>query len=102
MIRNCNNFFEELEYQSQSFNDYLEENENNIQKQTTSLKKLLKEYEENNIEMKYANNSQHDVTYPQFKEYKINRNDLCPCGSGKKYKKCCLKNNTFEKYLTQK
>lgn len=20
----------------------------------------------------------------------INRNDLCPCGSGKKYKKCCL------------
>ena len=22
-------------------------------------------------------------------EPKINRNDLCPCGSGKKYKKCC-------------
>src|ERR1700730_15276329 len=21
---------------------------------------------------------------------KINRNDLCPCGSGKKYKKCCM------------
>jgi hypothetical protein len=21
---------------------------------------------------------------------KINRNDLCSCGSGKKYKKCCL------------
>lgn len=21
---------------------------------------------------------------------KIGRNDLCPCGSGKKYKKCCL------------
>jgi uncharacterized protein YecA (UPF0149 family) len=20
---------------------------------------------------------------------KINRNDPCPCGSGKKYKKCC-------------
>jgi hypothetical protein len=20
---------------------------------------------------------------------KIGRNDLCPCGSGKKYKKCC-------------
>lgn len=20
----------------------------------------------------------------------IGRNDLCPCGSGKKYKKCCL------------
>ena len=22
---------------------------------------------------------------------KIGRNDLCPCGSGKKYKKCCIK-----------
>ena len=25
------------------------------------------------------------------KEKKIGRNDPCPCGSGKKYKKCCLK-----------
>lgn len=23
---------------------------------------------------------------------KIHRNDTCPCGSGKKYKKCCGKN----------
>jgi uncharacterized protein YecA (UPF0149 family) len=22
---------------------------------------------------------------------KVGRNDPCPCGSGKKYKKCCLK-----------
>jgi len=22
---------------------------------------------------------------------KVGRNDLCPCGSGKKYKNCCLK-----------
>lgn len=27
----------------------------------------------------------------------VGRNDLCPCGSGKKYKKCCLeKNNLIE------
>jgi len=25
------------------------------------------------------------------KEIKVGRNDPCPCGSGKKYKKCCLK-----------
>ena len=24
-------------------------------------------------------------------QHKIGRNDLCPCGSGKKYKKCCGK-----------
>ena len=34
---------------------------------------------------------------------KINRNDSCPCGSGKKYKKCCLRKDeearNFEKDL---
>ncbi|WP_276850611.1 SEC-C metal-binding domain-containing protein [Enterocloster lavalensis] len=32
---------------------------------------------------------------------KIGRNDECPCGSGKKYKRCCLgkltKENEYEK-----
>lgn len=28
----------------------------------------------------------------KFKEMNIGRNDPCPCGSGKKYKKCCGKN----------
>jgi preprotein translocase subunit SecA len=26
------------------------------------------------------------------KDKKVGRNDLCPCGSGKKYKKCCGQN----------
>lgn len=37
---------------------------------------------------------------------KVGRNDPCPCGSGKKYKKCCidkpipeLEQNSFEQYL---
>ncbi len=29
---------------------------------------------------------------PAKKSFKIGRNDPCPCGSGKKYKKCCGKN----------
>ena len=32
------------------------------------------------------------VTQSINTEPKINRNEPCPCGSGKKYKKCCLKN----------
>lgn len=32
----------------------------------------------------------HSVTPPLHKLPKHGRNDLCPCGSGKKYKKCCL------------
>jgi preprotein translocase subunit SecA len=26
----------------------------------------------------------------EIKDAKVGRNDLCPCGSGKKYKKCCM------------
>ena len=29
------------------------------------------------------------VSAPAQKKKKIGRNDPCPCGSGKKYKKCC-------------
>ena len=30
-------------------------------------------------------------TKPMVSQKKVGRNDPCPCGSGKKYKKCCLK-----------
>ena len=26
---------------------------------------------------------------------KLGRNDLCPCGSGKRFKRCCLKSGRF-------
>lgn len=28
-------------------------------------------------------------------EEKLGRNDLCPCGSGRRFKKCCLKSGRF-------
>ena len=28
-------------------------------------------------------------------EEKLGRNDLCPCGSGKRFKKCCLQKGCF-------
>ena len=34
-------------------------------------------------------NQEEAIRTPIVKEEKIGRNDLCPCGSGKKYKKCC-------------
>ena len=36
------------------------------------------------------------------KEYKVGRNDSCPCGSGKKYKHCCLQSGIYENYITTK
>jgi hypothetical protein len=38
----------------------------------------------------YLNNQVLKYHTPIISEPKINRNDLCSCGSGKKYKKCCL------------
>lgn len=36
-------------------------------------------------------------TKPIVRDYKkVGRNDPCPCGSGKKYKKCCLKTGKYE------
>ena len=28
-------------------------------------------------------------------EEKLGRNDLCPCGSGKRFKRCCLSKGCF-------
>ncbi len=33
-----------------------------------------------------------EILSPQIATPKIGRNDPCPCGSGKKYKKCCMDN----------
>ncbi|UZO81630.1 DUF1186 domain-containing protein [Aquimarina sp. ERC-38] len=33
---------------------------------------------------------------PVVKDKKIGRNDPCPCGSGKKYKKCCINTGKYE------
>ncbi len=38
----------------------------------------------------FAANMKKEISFPH--ESKIGRNDHCPCGSGKKYKKCCGKN----------
>ncbi|MDD2469970.1 MAG: SEC-C metal-binding domain-containing protein [Bacilli bacterium] len=35
------------------------------------------------------------------KQNKIGRNELCPCGSGKKYKKCCLNKVEIRKRIKQ-
>ncbi len=32
-------------------------------------------------------------TQPYVREIKVGRNDSCPCGSGQKYKKCCMNAN---------
>lgn len=53
---------------------------------------LFEKYSKPNLkplpEKPFGNNTD---THTFNKEKKVGRNDPCPCGSGKKYKKCCLK-----------
>ncbi|MFC1650150.1 YecA family protein [Candidatus Latescibacterota bacterium] len=63
---------------------------------------LRKEYEEANKGLKFFNTGNLTMHQENFTEFpnvnesndlgpaKIGRNELCPCGSGRKYKKCCI------------
>lgn len=45
----------------------------------------------------YAEYMKNAKTKPIVRDYKkVGRNDDCPCGSGKKYKKCCLNSGKYE------
>ncbi|MEG0874772.1 MAG: preprotein translocase subunit SecA [Clostridiales bacterium] len=45
-----------------------------------------------NIQENRSEDGEVKVKKPVRKEHTVGRNDPCPCGSGKKYKKCCGKN----------
>lgn len=64
-----------------------------------AFQNLLRVFEKNVVEMLFratpisnTTSPQRTVTVSSFgKKQKVGRNDPCPCGSGKKYKKCCGK-----------
>jgi uncharacterized protein YecA (UPF0149 family) len=35
----------------------------------------------------------------KVREYHVGRNEKCPCGSGKKYKHCCLESGKYEELV---
>lgn len=44
-----------------------------------------------------------DAHTQKVREYKkVGRNEPCPCGSGKKYKNCCLKTGKYENIIMKK
>ena len=42
------------------------------------------------IDRPYMRPMEYDPTPKQRATGHVSRNDLCPCGSGRKFKKCCL------------
>jgi SWIM/SEC-C metal-binding protein len=66
------------------------------------MKEVAQIFEENNwtYQIEIMSDKPEDITdleillnwpEPKHTEKKVGRNDPCPCGSGKKYKKCCGK-----------
>jgi len=76
-------------YQNEGF-DMFEEMNHNIQEDTVRYLYHVESPEK--MERKRVAeplNTGNKVQQPVVKKKKIGRNDPCPCGSGKKYKKCC-------------
>ena len=55
-------------------------------------KKPLKKHMKEEIREKYFWQDEEMQIMPVVKAEKVYPNDPCPCGRGKKYKKCCGKN----------
>ena len=79
----CLNIYDEFTFESMC-KDYKVSNVT-----VEKIEKLIKEYK--NIMPMWIYNGYSIDEYNKMKKKKIGRNDLCPCGSGKKYKKCCGK-----------
>jgi uncharacterized protein YchJ len=89
--------------EGQSMVLYRAERDRNLQKIDDTIGEMRNwayfENEEDSAEENYfeqlTNNNLNFVHQPKVtpivNEPKIGRNDPCPCGSGKKYKKCCGK-----------
>jgi preprotein translocase subunit SecA len=84
-----------IEYKKEAFNLFSEMSQRMNTEILTRLFRIQVRHEQQEIEMKSQqkliyNRGDGDVAkQPVHKEKKVGRNDPCPCGSGKKYKKCC-------------
>ena len=66
------------------------EQSNNEDAQLRTLESVCVQHEIDHLNGVICMDRKRDTTI--VKDRKVGRNESCPCGSGKKYKKCCLKN----------
>ncbi len=69
--------------------EYFFENPKSLQKNKPELYNILTKVFQQDTKNRLKNSLKSLVNY---RGKKVGRNSPCPCGSGKKYKKCCLKN----------
>lgn len=64
-----------------------------ILKDSSYVDRLKRHYKMFKEKMREENPNQEKIEVESSAGYKPGRNDPCPCGSGKKYKKCCASSN---------
>ncbi len=85
-----------LMYKKEGF-DLFEEMNNNIREDTVAylmrvnVEKAPTKREEQNVDLKMNSDGTRQVSKPATKDKEPRPNDPCPCGSGKKYKYCCMR-----------
>jgi uncharacterized protein YecA (UPF0149 family) len=55
------------------------------------LYKMMDAFSGNEVADDIIERMNHQRGTPRRSDARVGRNDPCPCGSGKKFKKCCLK-----------
>lgn len=118
-LQNFNRVVKEAEFESQKkqVEKYLKNNMNknvntgmimdavNMSEQNYANKDAMNTAIENDqLKKLEALAKQYQLAHTQkVREYKkVGRNDLCPCGSGKKYKNCCLSSGKYENIIMKK
>jgi preprotein translocase subunit SecA len=85
-----------IEYKMEGY-EMFQEMIRNIQEDTLRYlfrlqMKSTQERQQKSYNLSYSHGEGDEKPQPIRKQKKVGRNDPCPCGSGKKYKKCCGRN----------
>ncbi|MGH4121240.1 SEC-C metal-binding domain-containing protein [Clostridium sp.] len=71
-------------------NNYMNDILKSFKKEEKQIRENLKKrYRDMKVMGKQIYNETKINTLPRISTVQVGRNDMCPCGSGKKYKKCC-------------
>ena len=85
-----------IEYKKESYRMFqtllgtIEENVVSAIFKVQIVQKVKSPMENKNISTSGSDETVSNAVAPKIKLKKVGRNDPCPCGSGKKFKKCCM------------
>ncbi|MDD3342429.1 MAG: preprotein translocase subunit SecA [Sulfurospirillaceae bacterium] len=82
---------EQIKFESFKTLHMVQLRDNKEEEERRAMEAMIRKMEESNAEAKLQHISPFESAEEEEKEKKVQRNEQCPCGSGKKYKQCCGK-----------